>query len=229
MTETPHFATRSVTRTFSSRRGDVHALTDVTVIVPRGEFLVLTGPSGCGKTTLLALLSALDRPTAGDVLHRGEDLGRAPEGVRALVRRRIGLVFQHSHMIRGLPLWENVTYPLVPRGVDERERRAIAESLLERVQMKDCVLALPRELSAGELRRAAVARALVGEPEALFADEPTSNLDAESAEAVISVLRDTHARGATVIAATHDPALATLATARIELSGGTRADAESPR
>jgi len=222
MTETPHFETRSAKRTFRSRRGDVHALTDVNLIVPRGAFLVLSGPSGCGKTTLLALLSALDRPTTGDVLHDGVDLGRAPEGVRALVRRRLGLVFQHSHMIRGLPLWENVTYPLVPRGVDPKTRRAIAESLLGRIGMPGCALALPRELSAGELRRAAVARALVGEPEALFADEPTSNLDADSAQAVMTLLRDAHARGATVIAATHDPEFATLATLRIELSHGAR-------
>lgn len=210
------FEAREVSRTFR----DVRALDGVSLSVERGAFLAVTGPSGCGKTTLLALLGALDRPTQGVVLFDNMDLGGASEPERSRVRRRLGIVFQSSPMIRGLPLWENVTCPLVPRGVPSRERRRIAARLLERVGVAHRDGARPEELSGGERQRVGVARALVADPEAILADEPTSDLDRETAAAVVALLREFHAAGRTVVAATHDPAIEALATATCRLRDG---------
>ena len=210
------FEAREVFRTFR----DVRALDGVSLSVGRGAFLAVTGPSGCGKTTLLALLGALDRPTKGVVLFDDMDLGGASEPERSRVRRRLGIVFQSSPMIRGLPLWENVTYPLVPRGVPSRERRRIAAALLERVGVAHRDGARPEELSGGERQRVGVARALAADPEAILADEPTSDLDRETAAAVVALLREFHASGRTVVAATHDPAIEALATATCRLRDG---------
>jgi ABC-type lipoprotein export system ATPase subunit len=123
-------------------------------------------------------------------------------------------------MIALLPLWENVTWPLVPRGVPARERRRIAAALLERVGIRGREGARPEELSGGERQRAGVARALAGDPAAILADEPTSDLDRETAAAVVALLREFHASGRTVIAATHDPAVEALATMTLRLVGG---------
>ncbi|MFI5403310.1 MAG: ABC transporter ATP-binding protein [Planctomycetota bacterium] len=213
---TPHFEVRDATRMFR----DVRALNPVSLSVPRGAFLAVTGPSGCGKTTLLALLGALDRPTLGTVLFDGKDLGGAPEPERSRVRRRLGIVFQSSPMIRGLPLWENVTWPLVPRGVPARERRRIAAALLERVGIARRDGARPEELSGGERQRVGIARALAADPEAILADEPTSDLDRETAKAVVALLREFHASGRTVVVATHDPAVEALATVTCRLRDG---------
>jgi putative ABC transport system ATP-binding protein len=213
---TPHFEASDASRAF---RGAL-ALDRVSFAVPRGAFLAVTGPSGGGKTTLLSLLAALDRPTGGVVRFLEIDVGGAREPVRAGVRRRIGLVFQSSPMIRGLPLWENVTYPLVPRGLPTRERRRLAGALLDRVGIRGRDDARPEELSLGERQRVGVARALACDPEAILADEPTSNLDRESASLVVKLLREFHAGGRTVIAATHDPAIESLATTTLHLRHG---------
>jgi putative ABC transport system ATP-binding protein len=198
----------------------IRALDGVSLAVPRGAFVAVTGPSGCGKTTLLSLLGALDRPTGGSVRFEGADSGGASEPERSRIRRKLGIVFQSSPMIPLLPLWENVTWPLVPRGVPARERRRIAGALLERVGIRGRDSARPEELSGGERQRAGVARALVGDPVAILADEPTSDLDRETAAAVVALLREFHASGRTVVAATHDPAVESLATMTLRLIAG---------
>ncbi len=217
---TPLFEALGLSRAFRSATGEVRALDGVSLSVERGAFLAVTGPSGCGKTTLLSLFGALDRPTGGVVLFDGQDLGGASEPERARVRRRLGIVFQSSPLIRGLPLWENVTYPLVPRGVPARERRRIASRLLERVGIAQRDGARPEELSGGERQRVGVARALAGDPDAILADEPTSDLDRDTATAVVGLLREFQASGRTVVIATHDPALVALATATCRLRDG---------
>ncbi|MHC4165136.1 MAG: ABC transporter ATP-binding protein [Planctomycetota bacterium] len=225
MNGTPVFETRDAARFFRSGRGKaIRALDGLSLSVPRGDFLAVTGPSGCGKTTLLALLGALDRPTRGAVLFDGSDIGGASEAERSRVRRRLGIVFQQSHMIRGLPLWENVTYPLVPRGVSAQERRKIAAALLERVGIESREGASPEELSGGERQRVGIARALAGDPEVLLVDEPTSDLDRETGEAVVALFRDVRAAGKTVVVATHDPALEALATSQCRLRDGRLSD-----
>ncbi len=221
MNEAPVFEARDASRSFRSGRGKtIRALDGLSLSVPRGGFLAVTGPSGCGKTTLLALLGALDRPTGGAVLFDGNDLGSASEAERSRVRRRLGIVFQQSYMIRGLPLWENVTYPLVPRGVAARERRRIAATLLERVGIAGREDASPEELSGGECQRVGIARALAGDPDALLVDEPTSDLDHKTGEAVVALFREVHAAGKTVVVATHDPAFEALATSQCRLHDG---------
>jgi putative ABC transport system ATP-binding protein len=192
--------------------GEVRALCDVSLAVPAGSFTVLAGPSGSGKSTLLAILGLLERPTSGRVLFQGRDLSRCSDVELARCRRRMGFVFQDFALIPGLPVWENITYPLVPRGVSRPERYRLAGEVLTRFGLIEKATARPRELSGGEQQRVAVARAIIGKPEVVLADEPTSNLDDAAATVVIDLLRQTHAAGTTVVAASHDPRLAALAT-----------------
>jgi putative ABC transport system ATP-binding protein len=182
--------------------------------------LAVTGPSGSGKTTLLALLGALDRPTRGNVHFGGVNLSTQSDAALARVRRRMGFVFQDFALIPGLSVWENITYPLIPRGVRRSLRRKTAATLLSRLGIVDRLDDSPRDLSGGEQQRVAVARALAGEPEVLFGDEPTSNLDSATARDLLILLQECQARGTTVVVATHDAQLSALATIVYELQAG---------
>jgi len=213
--------TRALSRRYDAGTTRAHdALVDVTLTIQRGAFAVVTGPSGGGKTTLLSLVGALDRATSGQVIFDGTDLGAISEAERTRARRRIGFVFQGSPMLRGLAAWENVTYPLIPLGVSARARRARAEELLTRVGLARMLDSPPETASGGELQRIGIARALVGSPDLVLADEPTSSLDRRSADAVTKLLQEIHASGTTVLVATHDPHLVGLATVKFELDDG---------
>jgi putative ABC transport system ATP-binding protein len=201
-------------------RTEMRALHDVCLSIDGGSFAVLVGPSGSGKTTLLALLGALDRPTRGQILFGGRDLTPLSDVELTRFRRRIGFVFQDFALIPGLPAWENVTYPLIPRGVPRRQRLQIAHTLLEQLGLQNRMQALPRELSTGEQQRVAVARALAGQPEVVLADEPTASLDRQAGDALLALLRQIHQHGTTVIVGSHDPAVRALATAVYELHEG---------
>jgi putative ABC transport system ATP-binding protein len=201
-------------------KAEVRAVEDVSLAVARGGFVALTGPSGSGKTTLLALLAALERPSRGQVLLDGQDLGTFSDVALARVRRRTGFVFQDFLLLPDLPVWENLTYPLIPRGVPRARRRDLAGSLLARLGIADKFGARPQELSGGEQQRVAIARALAGEPEIVFADEPTSNLDPATAGDVLALLRQLHAEGKTLVVATHDAQLIALAAQTYELRAG---------
>src|SRR5262245_30849250 len=198
----------------------VCALQDVSLDIASGSFVVLTGASGSGKTTLLALLGALERPTQGQVLFDDRDLSDLSGMELARVRRRLGFVFQNFSLIPGLPVWENITYPLIPQGISSRRRLEIARSLLGDLGLEDRFSARPKERSGGEQQRVALARALAGKPEVLLADEPTSNLDPDSGKALLEMLGKTHAAGTTVILASHDPQAVPLATQVFELESG---------
>jgi putative ABC transport system ATP-binding protein len=198
----------------------VRALDDVSFDIASGSFVLLTGASGSGKTTLLALLGALERPTRGQVLLDDRDLSNLSGIELARVRRRFGFVFQNFSLIPGLPVWENITYPLIPRGVPSRRRLEIARALLGDLGLEDRLSTRPKELSGGEQQRVAFARALAGGPEVLLADEPTSNLDPDSAKTLLKLLQNAHAAGATVILASHDPQARSLATQVFELEAG---------
>jgi putative ABC transport system ATP-binding protein len=201
-------------------KGVIAAVEDVSLAIPAGAFALFTGPSGSGKTTLLALLGGLERPSRGLALFAGRDLGACSGVELARLRRRMGFVFQDFALLPGLPIWENVTYPLIPRGVSRGDRRRLAQQWLGRLGLADRWNARPRELSGGEQQRVAVARALAGRPEVVFADEPTSNLDDESAVAVAALLEQAHAGGTTVVASSHDARLTALASRRYELRAG---------
>ena len=225
MSDAPLVEARSVSVQFhAGSASEVLALVEVSVAVARGAFLAVKGPSGCGKTTLLAVLGTMQRPDAGTVLFDGADLADASQAERSRLRRRMGFAFQGAPMLRGLPLWENVTYGLVPSGEGRSARREIAQSLFERTGLGARATSLPEELSAGERQRAGLARALAGRPEVLFADEPTSNLDRASADVILALLAEFHRGGGTVVAASHDPALDAVATQTLRLAAGRVAD-----
>jgi putative ABC transport system ATP-binding protein len=199
---------------------EVRALDGASLRVEAGSFTTATGPSGSGKTTLLALLGALDRPTRGEVLFDGRDLNQLSDAERTRVRRRMGFIFQSFSLVARLPAWENVAYPLIPRGVSRFERYRRAVELLTRLGLGDRLTARPEELSGGEQQRVAVARALAGDPEVLIADEPTSHLDPQAADLVTTLLREHHARGVTVLVAAHDPGLIAAAGVVIQMAAG---------
>lgn len=215
------FVVQGVSKCFKQGTArEVWALRDVSGSIPQGSFAVLTGPSGSGKTTLLGLLGALDRPTCGQVLFQGQDLTACRDVALARLRRRMGFVFQTFALIPRLPVWENVSYPLIPRGIPRVRRYEIARSLLERCGIANTIIKKPEELSVGEQQRAAVARALVGQPEVLLADEPTSNLDVRSAGLLLALLKELHVEGRTVIVASHDQSVVSSATVVLELELG---------
>jgi ABC-type lipoprotein export system ATPase subunit len=199
---------------------EVRALENVSLSIPQGSFTVLTGPSGSGKTTLLALLGALDRPTRGQVFFQGQELGRCSEGELARVRRRVGFVFQDFSLIAGLSVEENITYPLIPRGVRRAMRHERARRLLERLGLADKLSRRPPELSGGEQQRVAVARALAGQPQVLLADEPACHLDPAAGKQLLKLFEELHAEGTTIVLATHDPSLMAQATRLFVLEAG---------
>jgi cell division transport system ATP-binding protein len=186
---------------------DPPALQDVTLHVAKGEFVFVTGPSGAGKTTLLRLVSLAEEPSGGTLLVFGRNVTRVSRRDIPQVRRSIGVVFQDFKLLPDRTVAENVAFPLEVRGVRAREVRRRVASLLRAVGLERRADRLPPGLSGGEQQRAAVARALVAEPALLLADEPTGNLDPERALEVVELLHAAHARGTTVVVATHDRTL----------------------
>lgn len=209
----PLLEATSVSRTY--RRGtprEVRAVDGVSLAVEPGTCWALTGPSGSGKSTLLALLGGLDRPTSGEVRFAGESLAHLSDVGLARVRRRLGFVFQNFSLLPRLAVWENVTYPLVPRGVGRAARLRQAEELLGPLGLADRLQEPAETLSGGEQQRVAVARALIGRPEAVLADEPTSQLDPVAADGIRQLLARLVDDGVTLVLATHEPRLIALAT-----------------
>lgn len=198
----------------------VRALDDVSLGIERGSLTVVMGPSGSGKTTLLALLGALERPTRGCVLFDDIDLSSCSDAELARVRRRCGFIFQDFCLIPSLSVEDNIAYPLIPRGMPGPERRRRAQTWLMRFGLADKQFAPARELSGGEQQRVAIARALAGEPEVIFADEPTSNLDASVASTLLTVFQELNRAGSTLILASHDPQILPLGLQILELEHG---------
>ena len=186
------------------------ALEEVSLHVPPGQFVYLTGPSGAGKTTLLRLLFAAEAPTSGLVRVGGADLGRLDARRVPLLRRKVGVIFQDFKLIQGRSVFENVALALGVAGVKGNGLATRVRQVLAQVDLADKALVPAGTLSGGEQQRVAVARALVGHPPLLLADEPTGNLDPRTATEVMRLLLAAHARGGTVLVATHDPKLLEL-------------------
>ena len=211
-----------VSRVFGSGATAVTALSAISLTIVRGEFLAVTGRSGSGKTTLLNLLSGLDRPSTGTVHFNGNDLAELRESDLVDMRRhKIGFVFQSFGLMPLLSAQENVELPLHIGGMSWRERRQRATEALQAVGLGTRARHRPYELSGGEQQRVSIARALVAQPEVVFADEPTGELDTATARSIAETLGDVAAsRRATVIVATHDLDLAAMAQRRLDLVDG---------
>lgn len=200
------------------RFGTVTALDDVNIAVARGEFVAIMGSSGSGKTTLMNILSCLDTPTEGKVLLNGTDAAALDEEARRAFRARtIGLVFQQFHLLPYLTACENVMLAQYYHSVTDK---AAALAALERVGLGHRSSHLPKQLSGGEQQRVCIARALINEPEILFADEPTGNLDAENERIVLNIFAELHAQGRTIVMVTHNPNLGQQTDRIIQLQHG---------
>ncbi|GAB3738214.1 ABC transporter ATP-binding protein [Silanimonas algicola] len=188
---------------------EVRALDGVDLFIDRNEYVALIGPSGSGKSTLMNLLGCLDTPSAGHYLLNGRDTATLNDNELAHVRNReVGFVFQSFHLLPRMSVLDNVMQPLVYRGLPRAERRRRAIESLERVGLGNRLDHRPNQLSGGQRQRVAVARALVGEPSLLLADEPTGNLDSRTSEEIMALFDALHAQGQTVVVVTHEPDIA---------------------
>ena len=215
---------RRVTHHYGGPENDaarVTALRDVSLSIESGAFLAVMGASGSGKSTLLHVIGAIDRPTEGEVLLGERDIARLPESDLTLVRRgSIGFVFQFFNLVPTLTVRENVRFPLDLSGVSGN-RDATARSVLERVRLDHRLDHYPSELSGGEMQRVALARAIVHRPPILLADEPTGNLDSQTGESILELLREIHAEtGMTTVMATHSQHAAGFARHTLTMTDG---------
>jgi putative ABC transport system ATP-binding protein len=212
---------RRVGKAYPRGTVEVTALREVSLSIAAGESVAVMGPSGSGKSTLLGIVGCLDRPTRGQYLLDGREVSSLDDAeLSALRNRRIGFVFQSFHLIPQLTVEENVETPLLYGVVPEREWRSRVHACLEKVGLDHRSSHRPSELSGGEAQRAAIARALVSEPQMLLADEPTGNLDTATGDEVAEVLWGLHREGRTVVVVTHNEVLAARAQRVVRLRDG---------
>jgi putative ABC transport system ATP-binding protein len=210
-----------VTKVFYTDEVETHALGGVHLEIKNGEFLSIAGPSGCGKSTLLSILGLLDSPSDGKYWINQQEVANLSLSDRTRIRNReIGFIFQAFNLIGDLTVFENVELPLTYRSMAAGERKKRVQEVLDRVGMAHRMKHYPSQLSGGQQQRVAVARALVGQPSILLADEPTGNLDSKNSEAVVELLQQLHREGATICMVTHDPRYASIADRTIHLFDG---------
>lgn len=211
----------ALSKVFYTEEVETHALSNINLEIRSGEFVSIAGPSGCGKTTLLSILGLLDSPTGGKYLLDREPVENLSAGQRAKIRNQaIGFIFQAFNLIGDLNVYENVELPLTYRGMPGAERKERVQAALERVGMAHRMSHYPSQLSGGQQQRVAVARAIVGRPLILLADEPTGNLDSKNGNAVMDLMRELHDEGATICMVTHDPRYADVADRSVHLFDG---------
>jgi len=220
---------RDVTKDYLLGKTQVHALRGVSLTVDEGEFLSVAGPSGSGKTTLLNLIGCVDTPTTGFVEVAGQDTSKLTE--RALTDLRlhqIGFIFQSFNLVQVLSVFQNIEFPLLLQGgLSRAERAARVQGLLEAVGIPEYGRHRPSELSGGQRQRVAVARALVTRPALVLADEPTANLDSQTGQNIIDLMRDMNRKdGTTFVFSTHDPKVMAHANAIVRIADGVVAGRE---
>jgi putative ABC transport system ATP-binding protein len=212
---------RNLTKVFLTEDIETHALGGIDLCIEPGEFVAIVGPSGSGKTTLLAILGLMDRPTSGEFLLHGEPVSELGDAELSRLRNeRVGFIFQTFNLIGDLSVEQNVELPLVYRRMPHKERRERVARALERVDMGHRARHMPAQLSGGQQQRVAVARALVGEPSILLADEPTGNLDSVNGTSVLQLIDELHRGGATICMVTHNLEFARRAGRTVRLSDG---------
>jgi len=210
-----------VSKVFLTDEVETHALADIHLRITKGEYVSIAGPSGCGKSTLLSILGLLDSPTEGQYALSDQPVADLSAPERARIRnRQVGFIFQSFNLIGDLDVYENVELPLTYRGMSSAERKQLTREALEKVGMAHRMKHYPAQLSGGQQQRVAVARALVGDPAILLADEPTGNLDSHNDEAVMELLADLHRAGATICMVTHDDRYARHAERTVHLFDG---------
>jgi putative ABC transport system ATP-binding protein len=203
---------REVTKIYRTDSMETRALSHVSLDIVQGDFIAITGPSGCGKSTLLNVIGMIDSPTTGEYTFLGEQVDRLVERELAAMRNRhLGFVFQGFNLIEDLTVFENVELPLRYLGMPKDRRRLRVREVLEAVDLMSRELHRPAQLSGGQQQRVAVARALVGDPALIVADEPTGNLDSRNGEDIMSLLEALHSSGTTVLMVTHSAAHASRA------------------
>src|ERR1700710_949026 len=221
-TAQPLIQIEALTKVFYTDEIETHALSGVHLAIMRGDYIAMSGPSGCGKSTLLSIIGLLDTPTNGRYQLNGKPVANLTFAERSRIRNQeIGFIFQSFNLIGDLTVFENVELPLTYRsGMNASERKDRVVRALERVNMAHRLRHYPAQLSGGQQQRVAVARALAGSPSILLADEPTGNLDSKNGEAVMKLLQELHAEGATICMVTHDPRFAAHAERQIHLFDG---------
>ena len=211
----------NITKTYEKHGQTLRALEDVSLHVPKGDFLAITGPSGSGKTTLMNILGCLDRPTTGKYLLEGTTVEGLGGAAAADIRnRKIGFIFQSFNLIGSMSALENVELPLVLRGESRKIRRQKALEALARVGLQDRAGHRPAELSGGQQQRVAIARVLAAQPPLILADEPTGNLDGVTSREILSILRQLHQEGQTIVMITHDDGIAAAAPRQMRMVSG---------
>ncbi len=210
-----------VKKVFYTEEVETHALAGIHLDLLPGEYVSIAGPSGCGKSTLLSILGLLDTPTEGTYTLNGNSVENLTLSERARIRNReVGFIFQAFNLIGDLTVYENVELPLTYRGTPSAERKQKVQDALERVGMAHRMKHYPAQLSGGQQQRVAVARAVVGDPSIVLADEPTGNLDSSNGEAVMDLMKELHDAGSTICMVTHDPRYARHAQRTIRLFDG---------
>jgi putative ABC transport system ATP-binding protein len=228
-TASPLLQLRGLGKVFHTDEVETHALSEIALDIHQGDFVAITGPSGCGKSTLLSILGLLDPPSSGQYQLAGQDVAHLDARARARIRNgQIGFIFQAFNLIADLTVEENVALPLTYRdGVGRNEMRRRVREVLEVVGMSHRTRHYPGQLSGGQQQRVAVARALVGDPAILLADEPTGNLDTHNGEAVMQLLEQLHEHGTTLCMVTHDAAFARRARRLVHMLDGRIVDEDT--
>ena len=217
----PILELKDICKDYQQGREPVRVLKNINLTVEKGDYLAIMGPSGSGKTTLMNIIGCLDVPTSGSYILEGRDLKDLSDDDLAEVRNKhIGFVFQSFHLLPKMEAVDNVALPLLYADVPLKERRARAEEALKAVGLGERIHFLPNQLSGGQCQRIAIARAMVGKPELLLADEPTGALDTKSGNQIMDIFRRLSQEGMTILMITHEPDIAKCANVTYHIRDG---------